>query len=256
MTPQVPAATRTLSILRALAASAKPMTATGLSKQLGIPRSSTYHLLTAMEEAGFVTHYPEDERWGLGVAAFEIGSAYGRQTPLRQLGTPLLSNLVKDLAPLSVASHIGVLHGAQTLYIAKVESRKTPEVVTDIGVRLPAVLTATGRAMLALLNPAGLRAVVSTTDAFVDRTGKGPQNLRDLRELLRLENAQGFAREDSFIAEGFTSIAIGISDSQAQPLAAIGVTCLSEDLSSAQVSVIVRGIKKATVELRRRLGVT
>lgn len=256
MTLQVPASTRTLLILRALAASAKPMTAAGISHQLGIPRSSTYHLLTAMEAEGFVTHFPEDERWGLGVAAFEIGTAYGRQTPLRQLGTPLLNGIVRDLSSLSVVAHLGVLQGAQTLYIAKAESRKAPAVVTDVGVRLPAVLTATGRAMFAHLTPAALRAVVSSADAFVERTGKGPQNYRGLQELLRTEKSQGYAREDGFIADGFTTIAVGTVDSQFQPLAAIGITCRSEDLTSSQVSVILRVTKKAVNELRRRLGVT
>jgi DNA-binding IclR family transcriptional regulator len=61
------AATRALRVLRALAAAPGPMTASALARDLQLPRSSTYHLLNAMESAGFVAHYVEDERWGLGV---------------------------------------------------------------------------------------------------------------------------------------------------------------------------------------------
>jgi len=81
----VPASTRTLVVLRALAAAPGPLTAAGLARDLDLPRSSVYHLLSAMAAEGFVVHYPEDERWGLGVAAFEIGTAYLRQEPLERL---------------------------------------------------------------------------------------------------------------------------------------------------------------------------
>ena len=80
----VPAASRALLILRTLAKAGAPMPAAAIATRVGIPRSSTYHLLTAMQESGFVMHFPEDERWGLGVGAFELGSAYLRHDPLER----------------------------------------------------------------------------------------------------------------------------------------------------------------------------
>jgi hypothetical protein len=44
--------------------------------------------------AGFVVHLPEERRYGLGVTAFEIGSAYLRQEPLARLARPVLARLV------------------------------------------------------------------------------------------------------------------------------------------------------------------
>ena len=85
---------RALAVLRLLASAAEPLPAAGIARSLGLPRSSTYHLRSAMAEEGFVTHLPEDRRWGLGVAAFEIGSAYLRQGPLERLARPLLHRLV------------------------------------------------------------------------------------------------------------------------------------------------------------------
>ena len=34
---------------------------------------------------GFVVHLPEEHRYGLGVAAFEVGSGYSRQAPLQRI---------------------------------------------------------------------------------------------------------------------------------------------------------------------------
>ena len=97
------AATRALRVLRALAAAPGPMTASALARDLQLPRSSTYHLLNAMESAGFVAHYAEDERWGLGVGAFEIGAAYLRHEPLEHFGRPVLHRLMRDVDSLAPA---------------------------------------------------------------------------------------------------------------------------------------------------------
>ena len=201
MPSQVPAATRTLSILRCLASAPGPMTAVSIARELGLPRSSTYHLLTAMQELGFVVHLPEEERWGLGVAAFEIGAAYLRHEPLERLARPMLRKLIKDVAPMQVVVHLGVLHGRELLYLLKEQSTRHPDVVTEVGVRLPASLTASGRSILAQLPTAQLRAIYPDRYSFLDRTGRGPQSWAALTELLADEAHQGFSTEDSFIAD-------------------------------------------------------
>jgi DNA-binding IclR family transcriptional regulator len=64
----------------------------------GLPRSTAYHLMIAMAEEGFVTHLEEDRRYGLGVAAFEVGSGYSRQAPLQRLARRPLAALVDAVA--------------------------------------------------------------------------------------------------------------------------------------------------------------
>ena len=43
-----------------------------------------------LRDEGFVVHLPEQRRYGLGVAAFELGSAYARQEPLRWIAQTVL----------------------------------------------------------------------------------------------------------------------------------------------------------------------
>ena len=107
-----------------------------------------------MAEEGFVTHLPEERRYGLGVAAFEIGSAYSRQEPLQRLARPLMARLVD----VRHTAHLAVLHGREVLYVVEERAPGRP-LVTDVGVRLPAQLAASGRAMLAALPAAQVRAL-------------------------------------------------------------------------------------------------
>ena len=91
---QVPAATRALRVLRYLAGQPDPVTLDRLAAEVGLPRSTAYHLVTAMIEEGFVVHLPDEHRYGLGVAAFEVGSGYARQAPLQRITRRHLASLV------------------------------------------------------------------------------------------------------------------------------------------------------------------
>ncbi|WP_024877400.1 IclR family transcriptional regulator [Saccharomonospora piscinae] len=215
----VPALRRGLSVLRVLAAKAEPVTATAVARELGLPRSTTYHLLSELVAAGFATHLPEERRYGLGVAAFEVGSAYLRHDPLERLARPLLRRLVSRL---DLTAHLGVLHGAETLYLVREQPRWPLGLVTEIGVRLPAQLPASGRAILAHLPAAQVRALLPGT--FVRRTVRGPGDLPALRRLLAAERRRGWTVEDGFVTEGFASVAAPVFNPDGRPIAAISVT--------------------------------
>ena len=94
-----------------------------------------------------------------GVSAFEVGSAYLRHEPLEHIARPILKRLV---AAVGETAHLGILYGAESVYLLK-EQPQTAGVpvtlVTDVGVRLPAHLTANGRSILAHLPAAQVRAL-------------------------------------------------------------------------------------------------
>ena len=217
-----PALRRGLAVLRLLASRPSPLSAGAIARDLGLARSTTYELLTELAAAGFAVHLPAERRWGLGVGAFEIGSAYLRTEPLERLGRPILLRLA---ASARATAHLGVLHGAQTLYLVK---EKPPgssvTLVTDVGIRLPAALTATGLSILANLPPGQVRALLPDASAFVDRTGRGPSNLPELRSALTEVRRRGWAHEDSQITAGAASVAAAVFDHNAMPIAAIGIT--------------------------------
>ena len=49
------------------------------------------------------------------------------------------------------SGHLAVLHGNEVVYVLEERAVGRTRLVTDVGVRLPAALTASGRAMLAAL---------------------------------------------------------------------------------------------------------
>lgn len=218
---KVPAARQALGVLKVLARQLGPVPAATLTRELGLPRSTTYHLLAELERAGFVVHLPDERRWGLGVSAFELGSAYARQAPLARVAGPVLARLVDEVRH---SAHLAVLHGREVLYVVEERAPGRPSLVTDVGVRLPAHLTASGRALLASLSAAQVRALFPDAGAFVDRHGTGPTSPTALRRLLVDVRARGYAIEDGDVTPGFASVAAAVHDHLGQPVAAVAVT--------------------------------
>lgn len=219
-----PAAGRALDVLLYLAGRPGPVPGAALIRDLGIPRSSAYHLLTVLTARGFVVHYPDLQSYGLGVASFEIGSAYLRHGSLEHLGRPLARRLATRTGEIA---HLGILHGADTLYLVKerpVRQAVPVTLVTEVGVRLPASLTANGRSILAHVSGAQLRALFPYQSSLVTRTSHGPSSPAELRCLLAAEREQGYAREDEMITDGMQSVGACAFDHTGSPIAAFSVT--------------------------------
>lgn len=218
----MPAATRTLRVLRFLAGRSEPVPLDAIARACDLPRSTAYHLLGAMIEEGFVVHLPEDHRYGLGVAAFEVGSGYGRQAPLQRLARRALAGLVDRCGQ---SAHLAVLHGTDVLYVVEERAPGRPPLVTDVGVRLPAQVTASGRALLAALPAAQVRALYSSPDDFVPRGGaSGARSLSGLRALLVETRRRGYAVERGEVTEGLRTVAAAVTDRVGHPVAAVAVT--------------------------------
>lgn len=247
----MPAAEHTLRILTYLAGRAGPQPAGRIADDLGLPRSTTYHLLNVLVEHAFVVHLPEERRYGLGVSAFEIGSAYTHQEPLTRLARPLLARLVDSVGH---NAHLAVLHGREVLYVIEERAPGRPPLVTDVGVRLPAHLAASGRAMLAALPPAQVRALFPDRGSFVQRHGTGPTTLPALRRVLTDVRTRGFAEEDGEITPGFASVAAAVSDHSGYPAAGLAVTFPAEDVGKDRRGELADRVAAAAHLLSRRIG--
>jgi DNA-binding IclR family transcriptional regulator len=216
-----------------------------------MPRSSAYHLVNAMIAEGFLTHVEDQHRYALGVSAFEVGSGYTRQAPLHRLGRRPLADLVDALHE---SGHFAVLHGRDVYYVLEERARRRPPLVSDVGVRLPAHLTASGRAMLAALPSAQVRALFPDMDAFASRGPGSVWNPARLTAVLTEVRRRGYATEDGDVTPGFSSIAVPVLDASRHPVAAVALTY--ETARGVDTADVVRRVTATADGLTRRLGGT
>lgn len=223
---QVPAAVRTIAVLRHLAAQSRPVPAAAIARELDLPRSSTYHLLATLEDVGFVTHLPEDRTWALGPGAFELGQAYLHARPLARLARPVLHRLAHDTG---IPAHLAVLDGREIVYLVTERPPQAPPLVVDVGVRLPAHLTASGRALLADQSLAQVRATFPDRASLPRRTDVGPRTPTELRRLLERVRVDGVGREDGEIDRRLASVAVAARDHAGRAEAAVTLTFVAAD---------------------------
>jgi DNA-binding IclR family transcriptional regulator len=247
----VPAAAQVLAVLRYLAAQAGPVPAAAISRDVQLPRSTTYHLLDTLAREGFVVHLPEERRYGLGVSAFELGSGYNRQAPFQRLARVPLARLVDRTGH---NAHLAVLHGREVIYVIEERAPGRAPLVTEVGVRLPAHLTASGRAVLARLPQAQVRALFPDPSAFVLRNESGPGSLSALRNLLVEVRRRGYAMEDGEVTAGYSSVAAAVLDHSAHPIAGVAVTFAAEDVDPEQQQEIAAQVARTAAEVSRRVG--
>ena len=247
----VPAAAQALEILRFLANQASPVSAASISRSLSLPRSTTYHLLQTLIASRFVAHYPDQRTYGLGLTAYELASGYVRQEPLQRLARRPLADLADRCRN---SAHLSVLLGREVVYVIEERAPGRPLLITDVGVRLPAHSTASGRAMLAALPRQQVLALYADKDAFGPEDGPGPRSLFALNRMLVEVRRAGQATEDGEVTPGLATLAMPVLDGHGYPVAAVAVTYPQEDQTPALLADITNRITTTVRLLGRRLG--
>ena len=239
---RVPAARHTLDILRLLSTIDVPISASRIRRELDLPRSSTYHLLNEMVAAGFVVHIPENQTYGLGLAAYAMASAYTTQQPLVRATTKPLEKIA---ALVHGSGHLSRMAGSEIVYLQEVRSPGAVSLVTEKGVRLQAHRTASGRAMLAQLPDAEARAAYSTSsDAGA---------FRQFHDILAQTRERGWAEEVEEVSRGQESVAVAILDHVNRPAGALAVTFQRGRIDAATRAVAIEQLRSAAAAIAAKV---
>ena len=245
---QAPAAEHALVVLQLLARHASPLPAAAIARETGIPRSSLYRVLGVLVAQGFATHVRDQQRYGLGIAAFELGSAYTRQQPLRWIAQGSLKRLVEATQE---HAHFAMLHGRDVLYVIEERAPARPPLVTEVGVRLPANLTASGLAMLAAMHRRQVAALFPSRSAFTRRGGGGPASPSELWAALAKARELRYAEENGWITPGFASVASAVVDHQGHPVGAVAITFEASHADAARRLALAEQSRATAEEISR-----
>lgn len=239
---QVPAARNTLAILTLLSSIDVPISASRIRSELDLPRSTTYHLLNELVEAGFVVHIPEQQAYGLGLAAYSMASAYTTQQPLVRLASKHMKKIASFMGG---SGHLSRLSGSEIVYLQEYRAEGAPSLITEKGVRLSALSTASGRVMLAQLPEVEAGAVFAAS-------GQGGR-LRDFRERLAQVRLRGWDEEVEEVSKGQASVAVALQDHLKRPAAALAVTFPFGSADDARKDKCLNMLSNAAKSLGERM---
>ena len=251
MSSSVKSAERALDVLHLLASRTRPVPTMSIAQQVGMPKSSTYHLLNVMHDRGWLIYYERDHSWSLSAIALDLASGYLQSAPLQQLGRPLLASLAADTG---FAAHLALLHGVEVLYLGKAQPAEAGlQLVTKPGIRLPAHLAAVGMAILSALDDSQVKALYGHRP-LVSLNGSGPADLPQLFRELHETRDRGYSYERGRITRGVSCLGVSVLSAEGRPVASIGVTWAEAPSIDSERPEIAARVHAAAIELQRQLS--
>ncbi len=140
---------RALSILQLLAAEKGELSASEISRKLGLPQSTAFRLLVTLAASGFVEQNPDNDRYRLGVSCLALGSTFLANSDLRQRAIPYLERLRDETGE---TVHLGILDGYDIVYLDKLPGLHPIGLMSSkVGAHAPSYCTGLGKALLAFL---------------------------------------------------------------------------------------------------------
>ncbi|WP_042371862.1 IclR family transcriptional regulator [Streptacidiphilus neutrinimicus] len=142
----VKSAVRTVELLEFFAGRPGLHSLAEVQEALGYPKSSLYMLLRTLVELGWVETDVTGTRYGIGMRALLVGTAYIDGDEVVAATRPVLDRLADETTE---TIHLARLDGADVVYLATRASQHYLRPFTRVGRRLPAYATSLGKALLA-----------------------------------------------------------------------------------------------------------
>jgi DNA-binding IclR family transcriptional regulator len=203
----VPAVSRALMLLERLARQRQPMSSSRLAAELSLPKSSVHGLCNTLLHHGFLRRQG-DGGFLIGSRVMGLAEAFVADTNVAQEFSAMWQDIGQSPDESIILS---VLSGTDSVYVAARNSVRPLGLAFNVGMRLPAWLTGSGKAILAFLPRKTLEALFP--EGPLERlTGKGPANTRELHEELAEIRARGYSVDDENIRQGVVSFGAPVFD--------------------------------------------
>ena len=249
VTALVPAVTRALSLLDRLAQQREPMSLARLASELSLPKSSVHGLCNTLMSFGYLRRQP-DGAFLIGPRVMSLAEAFTSGTDAVQEFNALWADA--GTAPEETVV-MSVLSGPDALYVAVRNSARPLGLAFNVGMRLPAYLSGSGKAMLAFREPDAVRQLYAG-GLSAHLTRKGPREIDVLLKELALIRKRGYSVDDEAVREGVYSFGAPVFNAAGEVVAGVAV-CINKALLGADRGERHRqAALKVARTLSRRLG--
>jgi DNA-binding IclR family transcriptional regulator len=196
---------RGLDILEYIATARHSPSFSQLLKDLEIPRSSLFHLLTNLLSRNFLERDPETERYRLGAEVVEIARKVQRPS-LRDRVTPLLHQLSLEVSE-TCGFYVRVRDSVEV--VASAISSQALSYTMKVGMSAPLYAVSAGKIVLSELRSEELSRYLACA-TFAPVTPHTVRSKSRLRKEIQNVKATGFAYSREEFTLGITAIATAV----------------------------------------------
>lgn len=220
----VPAVARAAAVLDALARERAPMSMARLAERLSLPRSSVHGLCNTLHALGFLRRQ-DDGAFSIGPRVMHLAEAFLASTDVAREFDALWA---REHQPPEETLLLSLLEGTEVVYLSARHGTRPLGLAFSRGMRLPAHLAATGRAMLAFADEALVRKLYAGK-ALTRMTPHGPATVDELLDGLHPYRRTGISVDDEGIRLGVYCLGAPVFDAAGRVMAGVGV-CLNKSV--------------------------
>jgi DNA-binding IclR family transcriptional regulator len=159
---------------------------------VALDKATVTRLLQTLVATGYVVRDPSSRQYRLTGKILRLAHTASAGLDLLSLARPHL-RLLRDR--LNETVHLGVMEGLRVVYLDKLESANTIQLVSAVGQNMPLHSTSLGKAMLAALSDDELERTLAQMD-FSRRTEHTICDVGEFRRAIKRVRQQGYATDD------------------------------------------------------------
>ena len=225
-------------------------TLSDLARALGASKSTTLALARTLAAHRLLRDARPGPRYTLGTALIRLGDIARGQLPLGHVCRPLLSELASQT---KMTSRVAICDEGYPVFIERVDGPGSVRFYTPLGQREIPYASAAGKAMLATMTDAEVRAMCEQTGL----KAKTAHTITDIDSLLAdlvLARGNGFAVDDEEDAEGIFCVGAAFFGHDGSCAGAVSITGIKGDLPAWRVKELGRAVRRNADRVSEILG--
>ena len=220
-----------------------------IGRALGMNKSTAYRFLSSLKDLGIVQKNKNTNKYHLGLTLFELGN----RVPIKRTLIDKIHPHLLDLAfRVNEVVNLAGLFKNEVVYLDKIESKRSVQIMTYVGFHIPPHSTALGKAILAYMNPEDVQRILRSEGLpkFTDKTITEMDAL--LNEIQRVREG-GFAMDNEEFEEGLRCIAVPLFDSQGNVMASMSISGSTARIHEKTIPFYLEALKKTREKIEKSL---
>ena len=243
----VPAIEKCFAILQYFAKSKQPLGISEISKQLELNKSTVFNIIYTLKNLEILEQYP-DGKFHFGTLLYLLGNSNGKKSELIQTVHHYLEKINLET---KLSAFLGIRSGLRAVILDKVDTAHDIRISAEIGMRLPLLAGAGGKALLSQLSNPEIDQILSA-NSLKKFTAKTCTNKKVFKNDVLNIRKDGVAFDDEEYIDGVVGFAAPLGTNRSDLQAAIWVVGFKQQVRRDSKSKISNFLKKIAVEISHR----
>ena len=246
---RVPAVDKTFAILELVANSKEPLGISEITRALDFNKSTVFNIIHTLTDLEILKQAP-DNKFGLGIQFYLLSKASRNGSEIISTIHPYLE-IINQKTNLSV--FLGMRSGLDAVIVDKVDASFDIKISSEIGMRLPLLAGAGGKAILCRMPDDEIDRILSenvlrrfTRHSSIDKI--------KYKNMLKKTRREGIAFDKEEYIEGIRALAVPLKIDNGNPQFAIWAVGLKGQVKNDVIGTYAELLKKSAKEIEIRLS--